>query len=84
MPERERPPSAPEVASPGEGRRSSDFERYAAAIAAVAVALAAGFAFRPFAGNENVDLLFLVFIIGVAIRYGLGPSLVGSLLSLLA
>lgn len=81
-------PSIPAKApSPDEARltrRSPDLGRYAAAIAAVAVALAGAFIVGPVAGTENVDLLFLVFIIGVAIRLGLGPSLVASLLSLLA
>ena len=65
-------------------RPSSNFGRYAAAIAAVAVAVAIAFLVRRLAGPESVDLAFLVFVIGVAIRYGLGPSFIASILSVLA
>ena len=41
-------------------------------------------AVEPFAGVANVYLVFLTAVIGVAVRYGLGPSLFGSLLSVLA
>jgi two-component system sensor histidine kinase KdpD len=39
---------------------------------------------RPLAGIENVDLVFLTAVVGVAVRYGLGPSLAGSVASVLA
>ena len=41
-------------------------------------------ALRPLAGIENVDLVFLTAVVGVAVRYGLGPSLAGSVASVLA
>lgn len=89
MPPRERGPVSGlvSVALPSDARRqvrTSDLRRYAAAGASVAAALAGAFLIEPVAGTENVDLVFLIFIIGVAIRYGLGPSLATSFLSLLA
>ncbi len=47
---------------------------YIVALAAVAVALAICLLFRPLIGIENVDLVFLTAIIGIAVRYGLWPS----------
>ena len=48
---------------------------YVVALAAVAAALAMSLVLRPSLGIENVDLLFLTAIVGVAVRYGLWPSL---------
>jgi two-component system sensor histidine kinase KdpD len=48
---------------------------YAVALAAVGGALAVGLAIKPALGIENVDLIFLTAIVGVAARYGLWPSL---------
>jgi two-component system sensor histidine kinase KdpD len=42
------------------------------------------FFLRPLAGIENVDLVFLTAVIAVAVRYGLWPSLIGCVLSVLA
>jgi two-component system sensor histidine kinase KdpD len=54
---------------------------YAIALLAVAVALGIGEAIRPFLGIENVDLVFLTAVVGVAVRYGLWPSLFASVIS---
>jgi len=51
---------------------------YTIALLAVAVALAVGKLVRPAFGLENVDLIFLTAIVGVAVRYGLWPSLVAT------
>lgn len=67
----------------GQGR-TPVFRRYFAAVAAVIAALAVAFLVVPVSGPENVDLVFLIFVIATAIRFGLGPSLAASVLSLLA
>jgi two-component system, OmpR family, sensor histidine kinase KdpD len=51
---------------------------YIVALLAVAAALGASLLLRPLLGIENVDLLFLTAIVGVAVRYGLWPSLTAS------
>lgn len=53
------------------------------AIAAIVVALALGAAklVQPHFGIENVDLVFITAVVGVAVRYGLGPSLAASILA---
>ena len=51
---------------------------YIMALVAVAAALGASLLLRPTFGIENVDLVFLTAIVGVAVRYGLWPSLVAS------
>ena len=48
---------------------------YGVALLAVAAALAVAEAVQPMFGIENVDLVFLTAIVGVAVRYGLLPSL---------
>jgi two-component system sensor histidine kinase KdpD len=51
---------------------------YFVAMLAVAAALGVSLLVQPLFGIENVDLLFLTAIVGVAVRYGLGPSLLAS------
>ena len=51
---------------------------YAIALVAVAVALGVGEAIQPWLKIENVDLIFLTAVVGVAVRYGLWPSLLAS------
>ena len=48
------------------------------ALLAVAVALGVGELIQPWLGIENVDLVFLTAVVGVAVRYGLWPSLFAS------
>ena len=57
---------------------SLDPRPYLIALVAVAVALGVGVAIQPWLGIENVDLVFLTAVVGVAVRYGLWPSLVAS------
>lgn len=57
---------------------------YAVTLVAVAVALGVAWLLQPVAGLENVDLVLLTAIIAVAVRYGLWPSLLGCLASVLA
>lgn len=57
---------------------------YVVTMTAVAIATAIAWLLQPIAGLENVDLVFLTAIIALAVRYGLWPSLVGSVTSMLA
>ena len=51
---------------------------YAMALAIVALALGAAKLIQPVFGIENVDLVFLTAVVGVAVRFGLWPSLLAS------
>src|ERR1700716_2315444 len=51
---------------------------YLMALVIVAVALGAAELIQPVFGIENVDLMFLTAVVGVAVRYGLWPSLLAS------
>jgi two-component system sensor histidine kinase KdpD len=74
-------------AIPKKGVRTAEAEEpfdpwpYAVAFLAVAIALAVGFFIRPWFGIENVDLVFLTAIVGIAVRYGLWPSLFASVVA---
>jgi len=61
-----------------DGTQSLDARPYLIALVAVAVALGVGLVIQPWLGIENVDLVFLTAVVGVAVRYGLWPSLVAS------
>ncbi|MTW16456.1 DUF4118 domain-containing protein [Rhodoplanes serenus] len=67
-------------------RRRADLDplHYVVALAAVGLALAVGELIHPFFGIENIDLVFLTAVVGVAVRYGLLPSLLASLAASLA
>ncbi len=65
------PPRAPSAQTP----RRGNFLPYAAAVAAVAVAMALGHAIQPWVPIESTDLLFLTAIVGIAVRFGLWPSI---------
>jgi two-component system, OmpR family, sensor histidine kinase KdpD len=51
---------------------------YVFALLAVAVALAIGRLVQPVLGIETVDLVFLLAVLAVAVRFGLAPSLLAS------
>jgi two-component system sensor histidine kinase KdpD len=61
-----------------------DLVPYGFAALAVAVALGIGELIQPNLGIENVDLVFLTAVVGVAVRWGLMPSLFASVLASLA
>lgn len=62
----------------------SSLRACAVTLIAVAAAVCAAQLLRPIAGLESVNLVFLMPIIAVAVRYGLWPSLLGCLASVLA
>ena len=44
-----------------------------------AIALGVGILVKPLLGLENIDLVFLIAVVAVAVRYGLAPSIVASI-----
>ena len=58
---------------------SLDPRPYVAALVAVGIALVIATAIQSWLGIENVDLVFLTAVVGVAVRFGLWPSLVASI-----
>jgi two-component system sensor histidine kinase KdpD len=58
-----------------------DFRPYAVALLAVMAAIGAGELFWQWVRIENVDLIFLMAVVAIAVRFGLGPSLFASVLS---
>jgi two-component system sensor histidine kinase KdpD len=60
-----------------------DLRAYVVALVAVAIALGCGELVNHWIGVENVDLVFLTAVVGVAVRFGLWPSLFASLVSAL-
>jgi two-component system sensor histidine kinase KdpD len=59
-------------------RPSFDVVPYVVALLSVAGALAVAWVMQPWFGLESADLVFLTVVIGIAVRYGLLPSLVAS------
>lgn len=60
-----------------------DFLPYAYAALGVAVAVAMSIALWPLIGTTNTDLVFLTAVVGIAVRFGLWPSLFASVVSAL-
>jgi two-component system sensor histidine kinase KdpD len=54
---------------------------YIVALVAVAASVGVGVVARPLLGIENVDLILLTAVVGVAVRYGLWPSLFASVVA---
>jgi two-component system sensor histidine kinase KdpD len=63
---------------------SPDARAYMVAALGVAAAVAIGMLAWPWIGIENIDLLFLTGIVGVAVRFGLWPSIFASIASALS
>ena len=76
-----RDPIPKKTVRPAEDAPPFDPWPYAVALAAVAVALGVGALIQPFLGIENVDLVFLTAVVAVALRYGLWPSLLATVVS---
>jgi two-component system, OmpR family, sensor histidine kinase KdpD len=64
-----------------EGAAPFDPWPYLVALAAVVAALGVSELIQPALGIENVDLIFLTAVVGVAVRYGLWPSLLATVAS---
>jgi len=58
-----------------------EFRPYVSALVAVAAALGLGELVEPWFGPENVNLVFLTAVVGIAARFGLGPSLLASVIA---
>jgi len=71
-------PAAVRTAEPG---RKFDPLPYAVSCLLVALAFAVSSVIEPWLGIENIDLVFLTAVVGIAVRYGLLPSLLASLLA---
>ena len=71
-------PAPPMLATVATAAQPFDPLPYIVALLAVAAALATSKLLQPSLGLENVDLIFLTAIVGVAVRYGLWPSLVAA------
>jgi two-component system, OmpR family, sensor histidine kinase KdpD len=76
-----RDPIPKKTVRPAEDATPFDPWPYGVALAAVAAALGVGELIEPFLGIENVDLVFLTAVVGVAARYGLWPSLLATVAS---
>jgi len=61
-----------------------DAKPYAASLGIIAVALGIAAALYPLFGVENVDLVFMTAVVGIAVRFGLWPSLLASFVGSLA
>src|SRR6266480_3476505 len=76
-----RDPIPKKTVRPAEESAPFDPWPYLAALLAVAAALGVGELIQPLLGIENVDLVFLTVVVGIAVRYGLWPSLLASVVS---
>jgi two-component system sensor histidine kinase KdpD len=68
----------------GDGSEREGLRSYGVAGLAVVAALGVAELLRPAVGIENVDLVFLTAVVGVAATGGLGPSLAAAFASVLA
>jgi two-component system, OmpR family, sensor histidine kinase KdpD len=76
-----RDPIPKKTIRPAEDSAPFDPWPYVAALLAVAAALGVGELIQPLLGIENVDLVFLTAVVGIAVRYGLWPSLFATVVS---
>ena len=72
-------PIAKKTVRTSDKAQPADPRPYLVALVAVAIALGISEAIQPWFGIENVDLVFLTAVVGVAVRYGLWPSLIASI-----
>ena len=61
-----------------EGATPFDPRPYGVALSAVAASLGVGLLIEPWLGIENIDLVFLTAVVGIAVHYGLWPSLLAT------
>jgi len=81
LPERPAPNAAVQTAARPE---PFDPRPYLMALAILAVGLVAAALIQPWFGIENVDLVLLTAVVAVAVRYGLWPSLLATVVASLA
>ena len=74
-------PSPVKTTRPAEAPSGFDIRAYAMALLGVGIALAIAQTVQPLFGIENVDLMFLTAVVIVAVRYGLWPSLLASVVA---
>jgi two-component system sensor histidine kinase KdpD len=74
-------PIPKKTVSTAEAGQYVDPRPYVVAFFAVAIALGAAEIIQPLLGIENIDLMFLTAVVGVAVRYGLWPSLFASVVA---
>jgi two-component system, OmpR family, sensor histidine kinase KdpD len=76
----ELPPDPPGKTSVQTATRPEPFNArpYLMALVITAIGLGAAELIQPWFGVENVDLVFITAVVGVAVRYGLWPSLLAS------
>jgi two-component system sensor histidine kinase KdpD len=72
---------APRAVIAADRLQAFDPRSYVIALLAVAGALGLSLLLEPLFGVENVDLMFLTAIVGVAVRYGLWPSLAATVVA---
>jgi two-component system, OmpR family, sensor histidine kinase KdpD len=79
----ELPPTPPGKASVQTAARPEPFNArpYLMALVITAIGLAAAELIQPWFGVENVDLVFITAVVAVAVRYGLWPSLLTSVVA---
>jgi two-component system sensor histidine kinase KdpD len=58
-----------------------DLRAFSSSLVAVAAAVGAGLILWPWIGAENIALVFLTAVVGIAVRFGLWPSLAASVVS---
>jgi two-component system, OmpR family, sensor histidine kinase KdpD len=68
---------------PAEGQESFDPKPHIFALLAVGAAVGVNELLWPWIGPQNTDLVFLTAIVAIAVRFGLWPSLLGSVASAL-
>ena len=76
--------SAPNPVSTARPERSAQPADFVAAIAATGIALGLGALAQPAIGIESIDLIFLTAVVGIAVRFGLWPSLLTVVLASLS
>jgi two-component system, OmpR family, sensor histidine kinase KdpD len=74
---------AKRAVSTAEGPQFFDLRPYLVALLAVVAAVGVGIILWSWIGIENIDLVFLTAVVGIAVRFGLWPSLFASVASAL-
>ncbi|MFL6263821.1 MAG: DUF4118 domain-containing protein [Thermoanaerobaculia bacterium] len=72
------------AASPRRTRRQQDARRHVAALAITALATGISFLAQPWLGATNLVMILLLGVVGTAFRFGRGPSILASVLSVAA